>query len=86
MAAARVVLALTAIILIVSQSGRMTSQPGMSHDGQNLGVFALGSRGLRTDGPIDSHLGADLAYDQGTYANHPPTALLVDRRDRIAVR
>lgn len=70
--AARVVLALAAIILILGQGSRMASPPGMSHDGQNLGVFALGSRGLRTEGPVDSHLGADLAHDMGTYANHPP--------------
>jgi hypothetical protein len=65
-------LALIALILVVGQGARMASPPGMSHDGQNLGVFALGSRGLRTDGPIESHLGADLSDGMGTYANHPP--------------
>lgn len=49
---------------------------GDSHDGRNAGTWGAGTRALRTDGPIDSVLGA--RHQDGTvYANHPPALLTV---------
>ena len=50
----------------------VTAPFGMSHDGRNGGVFALGGRALRELGPVDSHWGAVLAQGGGSYAHHPP--------------
>ena len=61
-----------AIVYVIAAWRELTAAPGLNHDGQNLGVFALGSRGLRESGPIVSHLGSHLAITDVVYANHPP--------------
>ena len=44
---------------------------GLSHDGQNAGVFGSAARKL-VDDPFGSHLGSRLANGHGVYSNHPP--------------
>lgn len=51
----------------------VTAPVGLSHDGQNTGVFALGARALRQLGWSSSNFGASLAQGNGTYAHHPPS-------------
>ncbi len=53
---------------------RITMAFGDSHDGRNGTQWGLGSRDLRTDGPVRSHMGADLTAGavRAPYTDHPP--------------
>ena len=69
--AAFLLLAVLGIVLVTATWTRLTGPFGDSHDGRNAAVWATGSRALREEGPVSSHLGA--TQDDGrTYANHPP--------------
>ncbi len=50
----------------------ITGPVGLSHDGENLGVFAMGARGMSDLGLIASKGGSIQALGNGTYAHHPP--------------
>ena len=50
----------------------ITGPVGLSQDGENLGVFAMGSRAMRDIGIANSRGGSVLALGNGSYAHHPP--------------
>jgi len=60
-------------IYVVTTLPMVTAPVGLSHDGQNTGVFALGARALRQLGGSASSYGAMLAQGNGPYAHHPPS-------------
>jgi 4-amino-4-deoxy-L-arabinose transferase-like glycosyltransferase len=70
--AAAALLGTTVAVFLWSQLGRMTGPVGLSHEGQNLGVFAMGSRAIRENGLVSSYLGSHLAAHGMVYAHHPP--------------
>lgn len=61
-----------AVVYVLHSWRYLTGAPGLNHDGQNVGVFAMGSRALRDLGPVGSRLGSHLAMTDVVYANHPP--------------
>lgn len=61
-----------ALLYLIDSWRYLVAAPGLNHDGQNLGVFSMGSRALRESGPVASHLGSHLAITDVVYANHPP--------------
>lgn len=73
-----VVLVTFAIALVISASGRASTDFGDSHDGRNAGVWASGSRSLRQEGPVAARLGTRtvIGNEVTTYANHPPLIAL----------
>lgn len=50
----------------------ITGPVGLSHDGENLGVFAMGSKAMRDLGIVASKAGSVQALGNGAYAHHPP--------------
>ena len=57
--AATAVVVLAAAFLVLGHA-RLTMPFGDSHDGRNGAQWGLGSRDLRVEGPVTSHMGADL--------------------------
>jgi 4-amino-4-deoxy-L-arabinose transferase-like glycosyltransferase len=50
----------------------ITGPVGPSEDGENLGVFSMGSRAMRDLGIVASKGGSVQALSNGAYAHHPP--------------
>ncbi len=71
--AAAAVVVFAAGFLLVGHH-RLTMPFGDSHDGRNGAQWGLGSRALRTEGPLASHMGADLVAGpvRVPYTDHPP--------------
>jgi 4-amino-4-deoxy-L-arabinose transferase-like glycosyltransferase len=76
----RALLLLSALVVafIVQALPRVDEPFGNSHDGFNASVWALGSRELRTKGPVESKLGAQRDHNatERRYAHHPPLIYL----------
>jgi|SRR5579871_668514 len=67
-------IAVFAIAFLAVGHQRLTMPFGDSHDGRNGTQWGLGSRALREEGVLRSHLGADLVAGtvRVAYTDHPP--------------
>src|SRR5579871_1319225 len=71
---AALAVAVFAVGFLVVGHQRLVMPFGDSHDGRNGTQWGLGSRDLRQQGPVTSHLGADLVAGarRQPYTDHPP--------------